>query len=135
MRGADDFGTEFFDAFARAGDEREHRRSEALPERGEVDLVAVLGGDIHHVQRDERRVAEFEHLRGEVEVALEVRGIDDDHDERRRRHVRKAMKERIARDLFVERFGREAVGAGQIEDGDGRGRWRDQGADRSGVGV
>lgn len=108
----------------RAGDEREDGDAEARGEAGGVDLVAVLGGDIHHIERDERGVAEFEDLRGVVEVALEIRGIDDDDDEGGRRHVGQAVEEDVAGDLFVEGFRAEAVGAGQVEDGDGSGGGR-----------
>ena len=103
-----------------AGDHREHRHAEQLRQLPRVDFVAVFGGDIDHVQRDGGRVAQFDGLRGVVEIALEVRGIDDDHDEARRRHFGEPMEEDISGDLFVERLRAEAVRARQVEHGDRR---------------
>ena len=82
--------------------------------------MTVLVRHVDHVQRDERRVAEFNHLRREVKIALEIRGIDDDHDEVGGRHLGEAVQKHVARDLFIQRLRAEAVGAGQIEQGEDR---------------
>ena len=43
----------------------------------DVDLVAVLLDDVHHVDGHDHRDAELGQLRGEVEVPLQVRAVDD----------------------------------------------------------
>ena len=45
-----------------------------------VDLIAVLADNVHHVDGDDDRDAQFGELRGEVQVALEVRAVDDVQD-------------------------------------------------------
>ena len=45
-----------------------------------VDLIAVLADDVHHVDGDDDRDAQLGELRGEVQVALEVRAVDDVQD-------------------------------------------------------
>ena len=43
----------------------------------QVDLVAILLHDVHHVDRHDHRDAEFGQLCGKIKVALKVRAVDD----------------------------------------------------------
>src|SRR5581483_3828704 len=104
---------------AGAGDERHDRNAKPAGERSDVDVMAVFLGDIDHVERDDRGVAEFDDLRRVVEIALEIGGVDDDNDERGRGQFRETMQQHVAGDLFVEGLRAEAVGAGEIEHLDG----------------
>ncbi len=80
-----------------------------------VNFVADLLRHIHHVQGDDGRVAQFDHLGGEIKVALQVGGIHHHHHHRRRGHLGQAMQENVAGNLFVQRLRAEAVSAGQVE--------------------
>ena len=42
-----------------------------------VDLVAVLADDVHHVHRQHHGDAKLGELRGEIKVTLKVRAVDD----------------------------------------------------------
>ena len=44
---------------------------------GDVDLIAVLLDDVHHVDGDNNRNTELGKLGGEVKVTLKVRTVDD----------------------------------------------------------
>ena len=79
-------------AASAAGHQRNHGHAERLRQIGRVDRLAVLPGHIDHVQRDHGRVAQFDHLGGEVEIALKVRGVHHDHDEIGRRDFRQPME-------------------------------------------
>ena len=52
---------------------------------------------VHHVQRHHQRHAHLEQLNGEIEVALEVRGIDNIHHE-----VGVVCQQVVARNLLIE---------------------------------
>ena len=56
------------------------RNAKLLGELLDVDHVAALLDDIHHVQRDNDRDAHFEQLGGQVQVALDVGRINEVHD-------------------------------------------------------
>ena len=43
----------------------------------DVDAVSVFVHDVHHVQRDDGRNVQFQKLCGQVQVPLQVGGIDD----------------------------------------------------------
>ena len=75
-------------------------------------------GDVHHVQRDERAIAQFDDLGGEVEIALEIGRIDDDDDHVRRGTPGRRWQHRPER-LFVQRVRAEAVGARKVEEIEG----------------
>ena len=87
--------------------------AEGLRDLREVDLVAVLLHDVHHVHGHHHRDAELGELRREVEVALDVRAVHDVQDD-----VGLLLHEVPARDLFLQRIGRERVDAGEVLDDD-----------------
>jgi len=70
-------------------------------------------GDIDHVQGDDERHAELEELAGQVEIPLQVGGVDDIDD-----HFRALIDQIVAGDKFLDRIGGHRVGAWKIGDGD-----------------
>jgi hypothetical protein len=63
--------------------------------------VTPFSGDIHHVERQQGGVAQFDDLGREVEIALKVGGVGHHHDQIRRRHIGDALEEDVPCDLFV----------------------------------
>ena len=78
-----------------------------------VDLVAVLAHTVHHVHGDDHRDAQLGQLRGEVQVALEVRAVDDVQD-----GVRTLGDQVITGNNFFQRVRRQAVNTGKVHDDD-----------------
>ncbi len=85
-------------------------------EFGGVDLHAGGHRHIHHVEGDDDGPAEIEDLVDEVEVALEIRGVDDADDPVGLRRVEAPAEEHIAQYRFVGRARGERIRAGQIDD-------------------
>ena len=101
------------DALALERGDLDDLAAELLRELAQVDPVAVLADDVDHVHRHDDRDAERHQLGGEVEVALDVRAIDDVED-----RVRLLLHEVFARDDLLQRIRRERVDAGQVLDDD-----------------
>ena len=59
------------------------RHTELLPSRGEIDLKAAMLGHVDHVQHDDGRQTQLQHLADQVEIALQVAGVDDRQHQRR----------------------------------------------------
>ena len=74
-----------------------------------------VAGQIDHVERDDGRQAEREHLAHQKQIALEVAGVDDREHDVGRAVVVAAAEQHIDGDHFVGRARREAVGARQID--------------------
>src|ERR1041385_2354706 len=87
-----------------------HRLKEVPP----PDLVVIVV-DASNLQRHLYYATQFDDLGGVIKMALQIGGIDHDHDQIRRRHLFEPVKEHVARDLFIERLRAEAVSAGQVE--------------------
>ena len=75
----------------------------------DVDAAPTRGDLIHHVECDDERHVKFHELQGRVEIALDVRTIDDVDD-----GVGLLVEHELARDDFLARIGRERVDARQI---------------------
>ena len=87
-------------------------RNAKLPgELLDVDHVAALLDDIHHVQRDNDRDAHFKQLGGQVQVALDVGRINEVHDS-----VRLLVYEIVACYDLLERIRRQRVNTRQVSD-------------------
>ena len=85
------------------------RAAELARELVDVDRVAVLLDEVHHVEGDDHRQAQFENLRGQIQVALQVGRVDQvDND------VRVAIEKIVARDDFLRRIRRERIDAGKV---------------------
>ena len=89
------------------------RNAQLLGELLDVDDVAALPDNIHHVERDNDRQTHFDQLRGQVEVALDVGRIDEVHD-----GVRLLVYEIVARYDLFQRVRRERVDTRQVSDAD-----------------
>ncbi len=89
------------------------RNAELLGELLDVDHVAALLDNIHHVQRDNDRNAHFKQLGGQVQVTLDVGRIDEVHD-----GVRLLVYEVVACYDLLERVRRQRVNTRQVSDGD-----------------
>ena len=71
--------------------------------------AAVAAHLIHHVEREHHRDAELHELHREIEIALEIRRVDDVDDA-----VGMRMQQEITRDDLLIRVRRERVDARQI---------------------
>ena len=79
----------------------------------DVDLVAVLLDDIHHVDGDDDRDSQLGQLRGKVEVALEVGAVDDVQD-----GIRALRDQIVTGDDFLQRVRRKRIDTGKVHDDD-----------------
>ncbi len=102
------------DAVGAGGDHRYYRAAEARRQRGDVDIDMLAFGDVEHVQRHDAGDAQLQQLQRQVEVALQVGGVD--HVDQQ---IGVAAQNVVAGDLLIERGllrdGGEGVGAGQID--------------------
>ena len=101
------------DTVALQGRDLHDLAAELLRELVDVDLVAALAHDVHHVHSHDHRDAQFGQLRGEVQVALEVRAVHDVED-----GVRALVDQIVAGDDLFERVGAERVNARKVHDDD-----------------
>ena len=83
--------------------------AELAGELRRVDLIAVLAHHVHHVDGDDNRDAELGELRGQVQVSLEVRAVDEVQNS-----VRTLTDQVVSRDDFLQRIGRKRIDARQI---------------------
>ena len=111
-----DAGTQGVEPGPRLGRDGDDRDAEPVGEGVGVDLDAGLGGGVGHVERDDDREAEVEHLRHEVQVALEVRRVGDADDDVGLGLVRDPPDEGVEGDPLVDRFRVEAVRPRQVDD-------------------
>ena len=88
------------------------RAAELLGELVRVDLVAVLLDQVGHVEGDDHGQAGLDNLKRQVQVALEVGGVDHLDD-----HIGLAAHEVIARALLLGAVGGKRVDAGEVRDG------------------
>jgi hypothetical protein len=117
-RGGNDRVLQRLDSLLLCRDDGHDRAAEPVREALGVDPELPVPGHVHHVQRDDDREVHLQELAGEVEVPLQVRGIDDVDDQPRR-----ARSEERLGDALVERAiligAAQGVGAGQVDDLDG----------------
>ena len=77
-----------------------------------VDLVAVLADHVHHVDGDDHGNAQLGELGGQVQVALQVRAIDDVQD-----GIGALLDQVVTGHHLLQRVGGQGVDAGQVHDG------------------
>ena len=87
-----------------------HRRAEEARKGRAVRLDAAPLQLVHQVQGDDHGALQFHQLQGEIEVALDVGGVDDVQN-----HVRRVLGDEVAGDVFLDGIGRERIDAGQID--------------------
>jgi len=88
-----------------------HRASQEPLQGGQVDPQALLLGVVHHVQDEDHGPVQLQELGGEVEVALQVGGVqhvDDDVDA--------GVGHEQGGDALVLAAGGKRIGAGQVHD-------------------
>ena len=77
----------------------------------DIDRAAVRGQLIHDIERHHHRNIHLQQLHGEVEVALDVRRVDDIDD-----RPRLFVKHKAAGDDLLTGVGRHGIDAGQVGD-------------------
>ena len=103
---------QLLDALVLKGRDHHSRAAELLGKLVRVDLVAVLLDQIGHVEGDDHGQAGLDDLKRQVQVALEVGGIDNLDD-----NIGLAAHEVIARALLLGAVGGKRVDAGEVRDG------------------
>ena len=101
----------FHDAGAFQRGDLNHFAAEFARQLGGVDLVAVFGNNVHHVDGDDHRDAQLGQLGGQIQVALQVGAVDDVQ-----HRVRTLVDQIVTRHHFFQRVRRERVDAGQVGD-------------------
>ena len=76
-----------------------------------VDLIAVFSYNVHHVHGQHHRDAELRELGGEIEVALQVRAVDDVQN-----GVGALADQVVSRDHLLQRVGGQGIDARQVRD-------------------
>ena len=93
-----------------------HRDTQLALEACGADAQAGLRRHIHHVQHEDDGPAQVENLVNEIEISLEVVGVDDAEDAVGLRRVGPAAEQDIAGDRLVGRTRRQRIRTGQIDD-------------------
>ena len=91
---------------------RADRATELLGQFGGVDLVTVLLDQVGHVEGNDHGQAGLDNLKRQVQVALEVGGVDHLDDD-----IGLAAHEVIARALLLGAVRGKRVDAGEVRDG------------------
>ena len=98
------------EALSLLGGNGHHRRAEQ-PRKGlAVGVDAAPLQLVHEVEGDDHGALQFHQLQREIEVALDVGGVDDVQN-----HVRRVLGDEVAGDVFLDGIGRKRVDAGQID--------------------
>ena len=100
------------DTLVLKGRDHHNRAAELLGELVRVDLIAVLFDQVGHVEGNDHGQAGLDNLKRQVQVTLEVGGIDNLDD-----HIGLAAHEVIARALLLGAVGGKRVDAGEVRDG------------------
>ena len=104
---------ELLDALVLKGRDHHDRATELLGQLFSVDLIAVLLDQVGHVEGNDHRQAGLDDLKRQVQIALEVGGIDNLDDD-----IGLAAHEVIARALLLGAVGGKRVDAGEVRNGD-----------------
>ena len=111
MRDVQGVRDEFLDALALGCRDRHDRDAEQGLHRIDVDGAAIARELVHHVECEDHRAVELDELQRQVEVALDVRRVDDVDDARRL-----LAQDELARDDFLFSVRRHRVDARQVRD-------------------
>ena len=103
---------ELLDALVLKSGDHHNRAAELLGKLVRVDLVAVLLDQVGHVEGNDHGQAGLDDLKRQVQVALQVGGIDDLDD-----NIGLAAHEVIARALLLGAVGGKRVDAREVRDG------------------
>ena len=105
----DDGLEELVHASAIGEDGRNHRDTEEFAQFVVVDVIATLLGFIKHIEGADHADVHIYQLCGEIEIALQVAGVDDVDDD-----IRRMLDELLAHIEFFWRISREGIGTRQI---------------------
>ena len=86
---------------------------------GRVDDHAALARHVRHVQRQQHGQAQALDFQHQAQIQAQIGGVDDADDGVRARVAAAQAAHHVARDGFIGRGGRQAVGARQVEDAHG----------------
>ena len=103
----------FHDSGTLQGGDLHHLAAKLLCQVGCVQLVAVLFHDIHHVDGHDNRNAQLHQLSGQIQVALQVRAVNDVQD-----RVRPFVDQVIPGNHFFQGIRGKAVDTRQVRDCD-----------------
>ena len=103
---------QLLDALVLKSGDHHDRATELLGELGCVDLVAILLDQIGHVEGNDHRQAGLDDLKRQVQVALQVGGIDHLNDD-----IGLAAHEVVSRALLLGAVGGKRVDAGEVRNG------------------
>ena len=103
----------FHDAGALQSGDLNDRAAQLAGEFLDVDLVAVLLDDVHHVDGHDHRDAELGQLRGEVEVPLQVGAVDDVQN-----RIGTLRDQVVPGDDLFECVGGQRINTGKVHDDD-----------------
>ena len=73
----------------------------------DANLESGPSGEIHHVEHQNHGATEIENLVNEIEVSLEIGGVDDAEDAIGLRGIGAATEEHVASHGFIGRTSRE----------------------------
>ena len=105
----DDGLEELVHASAIGEDGRNHRDTEEFAQFVVVDVIATLLGFIKHIEGADHADVHIYQLCGEIEIALQVAGVDDVDDD-----IWRMLDELLAHIEFFWRISREGIGTRQI---------------------
>jgi len=105
----DDGFEELVHASAIGEDGRNHRDTEEFAQFVVVDVIATLLGFIKHIEGADHADVHIYQLCGEIEIALQVAGVNDVDDD-----IRRMLDELLAHIEFFWRISREGIGTRQI---------------------
>ena len=109
---------EFGDSLVAVGTGDDDGDAQSLREGCEVDADAARLGQVPHVQAQHDRHTDFANLGIEVQVSLDVGGVDDADDSVDSSDIGLPTQQHIDRDHLIERSRGEAVRPRQIDERD-----------------
>ncbi len=87
-----------------------------MGEPRDIDFCSPLAGHVVHVEDEDCRQPEIEHLADEEQIPLEIGRVDDAQDGVDSSDIGLASQEHVDRDHFVRRTGGQTVGSRQIDE-------------------
>src|ERR1017187_1494696 len=95
---------------------RYDRYAKQLAQPGDTDRYPRLGREVHHVEDEDDGAPQVQYLVDEVQVSLEVRGVDDAEHPVRLRGVEAPAQEHVARHGLVGRASGQRIGPREVDD-------------------
>ena len=99
------------DAIVLQSGDHDDRAAQRLLQAGDVDGVAVLFHQVCHVEGDHHGQTRLDHLKRQVQVALQIGGVNHLH-----HNVRLTAHEVVARHLLFRAIRRQRIDAREVRD-------------------